>query len=71
VGVCAEEKFGKNKPKAIIGNSTLMDGREEPIGYVFQSLKSQQLDGTEIPTVVVHQHLLSGKLDMRVSLVLH
>jgi hypothetical protein len=71
VGVCAEEKFGKNKPKAIIGNSTLMDDKEEPIVYVFQSLKSQQLDGTKISTVVVHQHLLSGKLDMRVSLVLH
>jgi hypothetical protein len=34
-------------------------------------LKSQQLDETKIPTVVVHQHLLSGRLDMRDSLVLH
>jgi hypothetical protein len=46
------------------------DGSAQPIGYVFQSLKSQQIDGTEILTVVVHQHLLSRRFDMRDSLVL-
>jgi hypothetical protein len=38
--------------------------------YVFQSLKSERIDGVDVLAVVVHQHLLSGKFDMRDSLLL-
>jgi len=46
------------------------DGKEQPIGYVFQSLTSDRLDGDDVLTVVVHQHLLTKKFDMRDRLVL-
>jgi hypothetical protein len=46
------------------------DGKEQPIGYVFQSLTADHLDGIDVLTVVVHQHLLTKKFDMRDRLVL-
>lgn len=50
--------------------TTQKEGKEQPIGYVFQSLKSQKLDGADVLTIIVHQHLLNRKFDMRDSLVL-
>lgn len=46
------------------------EGKEQPIGYVFQSLTSERMDGLDVLTVVVHQHLLTKKFDMRDRLVL-
>jgi hypothetical protein len=50
--------------------TTGTDGKEQPIGYVFQSLTNDHLDGVDVLTVVVHQHLLTKKFDMRDRLVL-
>ena len=50
--------------------TTGTDGKERPIGYVFQSLTSDHMDGIDVLTVVVHQHLLTKKFDMRDRLVL-
>jgi hypothetical protein len=50
--------------------TTRTDGKERPIGYVFQSLTSDHADGVAILTVVVHQHLSTKKFDMRDRLVL-
>lgn len=46
------------------------DGKEQPMGYVFQSLISKQLDGVDILEVIVHQHLLDRKFDMRDNFLL-
>ncbi len=46
------------------------DGKEQPIGYVFQSLTSDRVDGVDVLTVVVHQHLSTKKFDLRDRLVL-
>jgi hypothetical protein len=58
-----------------LGNScytitTVTDGKEHPIGYVFQSLSSDHMDGVDVLTVIVHQHLLTKKFDMRDRFVL-
>lgn len=50
--------------------TTVQDGKEQPIGYVFQSLASEHKDGIDELTVIVHQHLLTKKFDMRDRLVL-
>lgn len=47
------------------------DGKEQPIGYVFQSIRRELANGSDDLVVVVHQHLSSGKFDMRDSLLLH
>src|SRR5258707_6739333 len=41
-----------------------IDGKEQPIGYVFQSLTTDHVDGVDVMTVIVHQHLLTKKFDM-------
>jgi hypothetical protein len=48
--------------------TTTKDGKQQTLGFVFQSLKSEQRNGSDVLRVVVHQHLLSGKFDMRDSL---
>jgi hypothetical protein len=50
--------------------TTGTDGKEQPIGYVFQSLASDHIDGVDVLTIVVHQHLVTKKFDIRDRLVL-
>jgi len=46
------------------------DGVEQPIGFVFQRIRREQSNGVDTLAIVVHQHLLSGKFDMRDSFLL-
>ena len=46
------------------------DGATEPIGLTFQTIHRQQVDGVDALAIVVHQHLSSGKFDMRDSFLL-
>ncbi len=46
------------------------NGAEQPVGYVFQSIRREQSKGGDELAVVVHQHLNSGKFDMRDTLLL-
>lgn len=43
------------------------NGTEQPAGLVFQSIQRQELNGVAALAIVVHQHLSSGKFDMRDS----
>jgi len=46
------------------------NGAETPVGVTFQSISRGQSEGTDTLAIVVHQHLFSGKFDMRDSLLL-
>jgi hypothetical protein len=46
------------------------DGAATPVGVTFQSISRGRSDGTDTLAIVVHQHLFSGKFDMRDSLLL-
>jgi hypothetical protein len=46
------------------------NGTEQPIGSVFQSIQRKQVNGVDALAIVVHQHLSSGKFDMRDSFLL-
>jgi hypothetical protein len=46
------------------------NGLEQPIGFVFQSIRREQTNGIDTLAVVVHQHLSNGKFDMRDSFLL-
>jgi hypothetical protein len=45
--------------------TTKNKGAEQTIGFVFQRIQRQQVDGVDALAIEVHQHLLSGKFDMR------
>ena len=52
-------------------NMTAMkNGAEKPIGVTFQSISRQQFQGVDALAIVVHQHMFSGKFDMRDSFLL-
>ncbi len=46
------------------------DGVEQPSGFTFQSIHQTKVDGVDALAIVVHQHLSSGKFDMRDSFLL-
>lgn len=46
------------------------DGKEQPVGLVFQSIQRQEVNGVDALAVIVHQHLSNGKFDMRDSFLL-
>jgi len=46
------------------------DGKDKAVGFTFQSVRREQLDGVDALAVVVHQHLSNGKFDMRDSFLL-
>jgi hypothetical protein len=50
--------------------TTNKNGTEQPIGFVFQSIQRQQVNGVDALAIVVHQHLSSRKFDMRDSFLL-
>lgn len=50
--------------------SAKKNGAEQPIGFVFQSIQRQQINGVDALAIVVHQHLSSKKFDMRDSFLL-
>lgn len=47
--------------------TTQQNGTERVIGYVFQSIQRQTVNGVDALAIVVHQHLANGKFDMRDS----
>lgn len=47
------------------------DGKEQPVGNTFQSIRREQVDGVDALAIVVHQHLSNGKFDLRDSFLLH
>ncbi|WP_263410507.1 DUF3108 domain-containing protein [Terriglobus tenax] len=46
------------------------DGAERSVGAVFQRIQRQDMNGVDVLAVIVHQHLSSGKFDMRDSFLL-
>ena len=46
------------------------DGTTKPIGVTFQSISRMQVQGVDVLAIVVHQHMYSGKFDMRDSFLL-
>jgi hypothetical protein len=50
--------------------TAVKDGVETPVGVTFQSVSRGQSGGIETLAIVVHQHLFSGKFDMRDSFLL-
>jgi len=47
-----------------------MDGTPKPIGVTYQSITREQSNGVDALAIVVHQHMYSGKFDMRDSFLL-
>ncbi len=50
--------------------SITKDGTTIPAGVTFQSITREQANGVDALAIVVHQHMYSGKFDMRDSLLL-
>jgi hypothetical protein len=50
--------------------TTKKNGTEQPIGSVFQRIQRRHVNGVDALAIVVHQHLSSGKFDMRDSFLL-
>jgi hypothetical protein len=62
--------FPARSGRFLLHNHLNKDGIEQPIGFVFQRIRCEQSNGVDTLAIVVHQHLLSGKLDMRDSFLL-
>ncbi len=50
--------------------TAMKDGAAKPIGITYQSIARQQVHGIDALAIVVHQHMYSGKFDMRDSFLL-
>ena len=50
--------------------TAVKDGDAKPIGVTYQSVSREQVGGVDALAVVVHQHMYSGKFDMRDSFLL-
>jgi hypothetical protein len=80
---CIASELFAQLPKPAVPNGRLLapgrycytitaakNGVETPVGVTFQSISPGQSGGIETLAVVVHQHMFSGKFDMRDSLLL-